>query len=142
MLIPFKVSTNDKGNRTYSTPWNTIFYEAYSNAVHHGDVVIVDLFSNGATLAKSGTKSVTFMRVRFFNIGYFFDKCFTVSVAPTPKVINLSLPKEKKTKLELQLFPHFIFLTLENLIRASFTGTVVNWIFLLPHVAMVIADQP
>lgn len=66
-IIPFSESTDLDGRRIYSTAWDTDVYQSYCITVTNGHVVLVDYYSDWATLAKSGTQSATILRVRVSN---------------------------------------------------------------------------
>lgn len=67
-LIPFNSKFSVKRRRVYATPWDTRVYESYCNGTSHGHAVLLDLYSDGATLSKSETQSALFYRIPFANL--------------------------------------------------------------------------
>lgn len=83
-IIPFRPLYNDNGDRLFSTPWNTEVYASYADSAHNGQVVLIEIFSDGATISKSGTQISTFIRLRFSNIRPHREDWHTVGLAPSP----------------------------------------------------------
>lgn len=108
-LIPFKNETDNNGARVYGTPWTSQIYELYSTSVSNGHVVLIDFYSDGATMSRSGTLSATFHRVRFSNLYIYCGNWFTVGIAPTAKTLSSSLPAAQRRKLKLLLMQRFLF---------------------------------
>lgn len=54
-LIKSTTSTNASATGTYSSPSDSEFYQSYCEGISDGHVVLVDVYSDGTTLAKSGT---------------------------------------------------------------------------------------
>lgn len=67
-FISFSTSTDNTGHGKISSPWDTMLYDSYSIRRNTSHIVLVDLYSGGATLGRSGTQSDSFLRVRFSNI--------------------------------------------------------------------------
>lgn len=67
-LTPFQLCINSNGTRTYSSPWDSNTYESYNQTVTSGNVVLIDYYSDGTTLPKSGTQSFCFFRAKYENI--------------------------------------------------------------------------
>lgn len=82
-IIPYQRLTNENGDLTFSSPWDSKVYQSYSMSVKDGHVILIDFYSDGATLAGSGTQSATFLRIRFSNIKRYSETLFTVGIAPT-----------------------------------------------------------
>lgn len=141
-IIPFEMSYNDEGDRIYSTPWNTDMYASYNDSVSNGSIVLIYLYSNGATMSKSGTQSLTFLRVRFSNVRPYTEEWYTVGLAPSPTSIPATLPDDTRRRLRLQLIHRFIFLMLKAIISASYTEFVVAGRTYYTRVAMLVTDQP
>lgn len=140
-LISFSQTTSDSGERTYCSPWDTDVYRAYSAVGAQGHLVLVYFNSDGNTLSRSGTQSITLHRVRFSNIDQYSEDWHTVAIAPSHKLIPSSLQADKVRKPRLQLMHRFIFTAFKNLISASYTGLAVNGVLLFPRISMVITDQ-
>lgn len=141
-IIPFQKNFDSSNTRTFSSPWDTLLYEQYCSTVNFGNVIIVDFFADGCTLARSGTQSGTFVRVRFANIKHFSEKWFDIGIAPTLKNFPDYVPDIVKRRLRALLYHRFLFTMMKNLVKASYNGLVVNGVTLVPRIGMCIADQP
>lgn len=141
-LINFQQNFNSSNEKTYSTPWDNTSFEGYNSTVRFGHVVLVELFADGATLFKSGTQSAKFVRMRFANIKWYWEKWFDMGTAPIQKHFQWYLRDARKRRLKSLLYHRFLFQLAQNLISASYTGSVVNDQTLVPRVSIFIADQP
>lgn len=141
-IIPFAESRNGDGQRLYSTPWNTDVYKSYTTALVFGQVLLVDYFSDSATLSKPGTQGENFMRIRFSNLHPYSEQWSTISIAPNTQSIPVSFPSERRRALKLQLFHRFLYMVLMALLSASFSGAVINNATFFARVGMIVADQP
>lgn len=141
-IIPFRLNYDANHNRTYSTPWNSNIYQSYTETVTNGTVVLIDLYSDGTTLAKSGTQSAHFFRVRFSNVRGYSETWTTIGIAPTSAVLPHHLPPAAKRRMKMQLIHRFVYRMFKDLIQASFTGFVLDGQIFTPRIAMYIADQP
>lgn len=97
-LIPFRKSYNSDGHRTYGTPWDTLIYEQFESSATFGNVVLMDFFADGSTLAKSATKSVIFIRVRFPNVRGYSEKRFDTDIAPNQKTFPEYMSEDRKPR--------------------------------------------
>lgn len=100
-IIPYCAILNLSRERTYPTPWDTKVYEGYTNSINKEAVLLVDFYSDGTTLTKSGTQSATFYRVRFSNLQNCSETLHTVGISPTMKTIPLSLSKNTASSCSL-----------------------------------------
>lgn len=123
-IIPFREDTENSGHRFYGTPWCSRLYEHYNEDVRTGHAIIVDFYSHGATLSKSGTQSTTIVRVRFSNLVPFTEQWFTFALALHSSSIPSSFTDEGRRQLKLKLYHRFLFRTFSNLIRSL---TMVSW---------------
>lgn len=65
--IPSREQKNNDGN----SPWDTIMYQSNVSSVSDLYVLLIYFYSDAATISKSGTDGVTFLRVHYSNIsGY------------------------------------------------------------------------
>lgn len=71
-LIPFSINKYSNGNRTYTCPWDANIEQSYCDSLRQsaqtGHVILMDYYSDSTTLAKRGTQSASFIRIRFLNI--------------------------------------------------------------------------
>lgn len=59
-VLPFHFNANEDWLKIYSTPWDTDIYRLYDISMHTGQVVLVEVYSDGETMAKSGTQGSTY----------------------------------------------------------------------------------
>lgn len=85
--IPFEKSTDSSDRRTFSAPWDTAVYELYQNNLSTSKIILLDFYIDGATLSRSGTKSASFLRIRYSNIDQYSETWHTIGIAPTNKLI-------------------------------------------------------
>lgn len=141
-LIPFTEYTDSNGNRIYSSPWDSRIYESYNASVNHGHVVLMDMYSDGTTMSKSGTQSLTFVRVSLSSLHPHSEQWHTIRIAPTSSSIPTALPLQRRRQLKLQLLHWFMFRIFRTTTLASFSGIIVHCSTFYPRIAMLIADQP
>lgn len=139
LIIPYNTATNLSGERTYSTPWDRKVYEAYAKSVEHGTVVLVVLYSDGTTLLKSVTQSAKFYRLRFSK---YLETWNTIAIAATTKTMPASFPSEPKPLMSLQLVQRFFFKVFCDIIRLSYTVSLVNSALLMARIFIIVCDQP
>lgn len=137
-LVPFKFSFNTEGQRTYRTPSDSRRFQSYCESNPIGHVVLLDFYSDGATMSKYGTQSASFKCVRFPNLDKLSEQWFTVAITPISRTLPSSLPYAHLRKLKLQLMHGFIFLVFGKFINDSYSGFAVNGKILLAHIGMII----
>lgn len=141
-LIPFSETHDTDGRRTYSSPWDTDIYGRYFTSLSSGRLVLVDMFSDGATLSSSGTQSAMFIRTRFPTVKKISEKWFDVAIAPTSINYQEYLSTDKKRMLKLEVSQRYLFLVFKKMIEASQNGKIIQGAILYPRIAMTIMDQP
>lgn len=109
-IIPFERKFNQSDELTSSPPWDTFLYGQYCLSVSFGNVVLVDLFADGCTLAHSGTQSGNFVRVRFSSIKGFSEKWFDIWIAPTQKQFPEYIPDDRGRLLRALFYHLFLFM--------------------------------
>lgn len=125
-LISFNPPENSDGSRTYRSPWDIIANENYTMADGSAKIVLIEFYSDGSTVAKSRAQMAIFLRVLFANIDSFSDKWFKIGISPTTKVLLSTLPDDKRRYLKSNLMERIIFHTFLPLIKASYTGCIVE----------------
>lgn len=93
-------------------------------------------------MAKYGTQSATFLRVRFSNIKRYTDHWFTIGIAPTARTIPSAIPDDCRRHLRSQLLQRFIYLYFKHLIQASFNFFVIKGSTYILRFGIFIGDQP
>lgn len=61
----FKTGLKVAWERVYYTTWHKFVYEQCNNSINGGHVFLVNNYSDGTKLSKSGSQVLTFIRVRF-----------------------------------------------------------------------------
>lgn len=140
LIIPFGLSRSDDNQRLYSTPWDSEVYRSYSWTVTSCHVVIIVLYSDGATMAKYGTQSAHLIRIRFSNLRGYSEKWITTGIAPTSKLIPESFPVETRRRLKMQMMHRFIYVPFKQLVHASYSVKMLSGQLYIPRIAMYIAD--
>lgn len=141
-VIHFQRRYKSDGDRVYSSPWDTKIYEEYSTTFRAGHILLFYVYYEGTTMSKSGTQSLTVIRVRFGNLRPHKEKWLTLGIAPTTTSIPSTLPDQRRLQLKHQLLQRFIFRMMRSLVQASYIGFIHNGSTYFPRVAMLIADQP
>lgn len=104
--------------------------------------MLVDFYSDGATLAKSRSHCAPFIRVLFSNIDACSESLFTVFIAPNTKAIPPEVPGKNRRKMQLNLMQWFIFTIFKKIITASHNGTVSDAVLLFSRISMIASYQP
>lgn len=78
-LIPFSETTIASGSCMSTTHGNTKTYQSYNKCTDNGKVVHVVVYSDSATLSKSGTRSSIFYSIRFSSIETQSEKWHTTN---------------------------------------------------------------
>lgn len=68
-----------------------------------GRVVLVDFYSGGATMAKSGTQEATFIRALYTSIDKFSETWLTLRIASTAKTLPPGLPYERGAEAKVEI---------------------------------------
>lgn len=117
-------------------------HEHESNFTIGGHQIGIDLYSDGATLSKSGPQSANSMRVRFVSISGICHVWHEVGIA-----LTVDIGGQKRTDLEIRrermvLFQRYLFLVLNDLMSASHDGVIFEGAAIFPRVVVTLADQP
>lgn len=62
-IVPLEEYTKN-GKRLYYAPWNSNAMREYQREIIEGHLIAIDIYSDGATLSKSGSQSANSLRVR------------------------------------------------------------------------------
>lgn len=105
-------------------------------------MALLEVYSDGAILANSGTNSPKFCLFRFSNLQEYSKDWLKVAISSCTKRITASLHVDKRRKMKVNLLQRFLLLLFKNTIRASYSGFVVNGAMLFTRMGMVALDQP
>lgn len=140
-IVPFSEEATD-GKRCYSAPWNASAMEEYEKCLPAGFAHVgIDLYSDGATLAKSGSQSANSMRVRFVNIAGMSQTWHEIGIAPAIDTDGEVRTDIEKRKERMVLFQRYVFLVLRDVIKASSEGVLFDGRLIFPRVTMIVSDQ-
>lgn len=82
-------------------------YESYCNSSSQSYVVLLDPYSDGAILSKSGTWTTLFYPTRFANLKDQKIYCYTIAITPTSRTLPASLSVNKTRNLNSLLLQRF-----------------------------------
>lgn len=103
------------GDRIYSTRTNSRLMHSYKTLVN-GIIVVVDIYCDGATLSKSGSQSMTTLRMRISNLRNSWYKWFDIGICPTLTDAAKELPDDSRRKEKNELFQRFLFVVFRQMI--------------------------
>lgn len=140
-IVSFAEEHKD-GKRSFSAPWNANAMRDYQKLLKFGGHLVgIDLFSDGATLSKSGSQSANSVRVRFINISGISEVWHEIGTAPSIDCGDERRSETDKRGERMFLFQRYLFIALKDLVAASAHGVVFQGAMLFPRIVMIFADQ-
>lgn len=106
-ILPF--SQSSRGDEpVYSCPINSNAMLSYEDSHQLGRrIVAVDLFTDGTTLAKSGSQSANAMCVRFVNLDGAQNLWHEIGIEPTLHTGGNRQTESEKKRMRLEMFQRF-----------------------------------
>lgn len=138
----FEKSTDESGRRTYSCPINGTALELYSAAMATGTIIVcVDLYCDGVALSRSGTQSISPLRVRFCTMKGIEIKWFDIGLCPTVDLRGTKTNSTTKAEIIRDLLQRYLFLVLRPMVEASIVGFTFQNCVVYPRLLMTVCDQ-
>lgn len=124
-IIPYKKSMDGNQRQTFGSPWDTDICRAYSRSVSPDHAVLVELYSNRATLERSATQSGQFLRAGLANIRGYSEQGITVGFAPIAKLLPTDLPTANLRRMKMVRMKSFVHVMFKDVIIDFYSGVAV-----------------